>query len=136
MGFLSRLIGRESTKVLSGVAYDSIKLKKLTGEKGLRARLEDVVIREWPDCELRREVPAYELGAFEGAKSYSYGLYRMEQPIAMIMILNRNGNNRQDVLLSQLASVESGVCYMNFYTHLPNETDYISNRLKVNVPSI
>ncbi len=153
MGFLSRFIGREAAKVLTGAVNDALnnsnadnpysqvsvvdeKLQRLTGEKGLRARLEDVVAREWSDCELRKNIPASELGAQRGARRYSYGLYRMGYPIAMIMVVERNGNNKRDVLLAQLASIERGIPYMNFYIHLPNETDYISNRLKANVPSI
>lgn len=106
----------------------------MSEEKGLRERLEEVIRNEWSEYELRREIPASELGADFGAKKYSYGLYYNGQPKAMMMVLtDRNEYRKKSVMLSKDACYEKGVAYMNFMSHLPNRSDYISRRLRENI---
>lgn len=161
MGLLTNLLKKEAQKLASNVVSDMVsdfipgtdtsaersfnrgtsaprnsvgKKTDRDGEKGLRERLEKVISQEWYGYELRREISAAELGAQSGARSYSYGLYQDGEPRAMIMILNnRNHYCRKDVVFARKACEERGIPYMNFMSHLPNRTEYISQRLRDNI---
>lgn len=105
-----------------------------SGESGLRTNLESVLSSEWSDFEVRREIPASELGAPERARAYSYGLYKNGQPKAMFLVVtdkyhHLNGAARQ----AQTACKAKGIPCMNFFSHLPNTTEYISQRLRENI---
>lgn len=103
-------------------------------EQGLRQRLEGVIAQEWSDYELRREVPTAEIGAEAGARDISYGLYQDGKLRAVMMVLtNRNHYKRSDVLKVDEACRRNNIPYMNFMAHLPNRTDYISERLRNNI---
>nr|MBQ8253213.1 hypothetical protein [Lachnospiraceae bacterium] len=107
---------------------------KESGEKLLRSRLEQIIEEEWSGYELRKNVPASEMNAESGARTYSYGIYQDGIPKAMIMILDdRNLYKKREVLLSQRACGQMRVAYMNFMTYLPNREDYISKRLQENI---
>ncbi len=104
------------------------------GEAGLRTRLEKILEEEWSGYEIRRQVPASTFGAAEGAWDYSYGVYAGGQPKAMLMVLNnRNDYKRKAVLDAQGACKANGIPYMNFLSHMPNRSDYISQRLRDNI---
>lgn len=101
-----------------------------SGERLLRQRLEEVFRTDFPDYEVRTNLDA----GVPKARKYSYGLYYNGMPRMMIMVINeRNDANRKEVRLSREASESYGVPYFNFYTHLPNEVDYIRNRIKGNM---
>ncbi len=108
--------------------------KKKNEEADLRAKLESIIASEYTEYELRREIPASEIGADLGAKSYSYGLYLNGSPKAFIMIMkDRNHYRSLEVRLAQDAAYAGGIPYMNFMKHLPNEVSYISDRLRKNI---
>lgn len=102
------------------------------GEADLRKRIETIVATEWPDYELRRNVPSSEFGASEGArKEYSYGIYRNGIVVAMIMLLDGNNEYRlKEVRLAQQACKDQRIPYMNFMTYMANHRSYISKRFK------
>lgn len=101
-----------------------------SGEKLLRQRLQDVFAQDFPDYEVRQNLDA----GVPKARKYSYGLYYNGIPRMMIMIIDdRNHANRKDVRLARDASASYGVPYLDFYTHLPNEVDYIRNRIRENM---
>lgn len=107
---------------------------RVSGEAGLRTRLEQVIAAEWSGYELRRDVSAAELNAPAGARDYSYVLYLSGQPKAGFMVLtNRNHYMKKDVRLAHEGCRALGIPCMNFMSHLPNETSYISQRLKKNI---
>lgn len=163
MGFLNNLIRRETKKAVSsaissglsdllGGSADnsssstttyhssdsangcaSAKAQK-SGESGLRMRLEQVLTEEWSGYEIRRQVPAAEFDAARGAWKYSYGIYSAGQPKAMLMVLNnRNDYRLKAVRDAKAACEQKGIPYMNFFSHLPNQSDYIAQRLKDNI---
>ena len=52
----------------------------------------------------------------------------------MIMIIDdRNHANLKEVRLAREASANYGVPYLDFYTHLPNEVEYVRNRIRENM---
>lgn len=105
-----------------------------SGEAGLRTNLESVLNSEWSDFELRREVPASELGAPERARAYSYGLYKNGQPKAMFLVVtDKNHHLNSATRQAQTACKAKGIPCMNFFSHLPNTTEYISQRLRENI---
>lgn len=105
-----------------------------SGEAGLRANLENVLSSEWSSFEVRREIPASELGALEKARAYSYGLYENGQPKAMFLVVtDKNHYLNSAARLAQTACKANGIPCLNFFSHLPNTTEYISQRLKENI---
>ena len=145
MGFLENLFKKEAKKFVSGMvdkAVDNVMggngspvSKKnnvtLTGEAGLRAKFEQVVANEYSEYELRQNVPASEMYAEPGAVDYSYGMYKNGTPVAMINVIsNRNDYSLKRFRLAKEAAVNRGIPHMNFFAHLPNETSYISERLR------
>lgn len=145
MGFLDNLFKKEAKKFVSGMvdkAMDSVMGGSsslsgksdnvtLTGEAGLRARLEQVVANEYSEYELRQNVPSSEMFAEPGAVDYSYGMYKNGAPVAMINVIsNRNDYRLKRFRLAKEAAVNRGIPHMNFFAHLPNETSYISERLR------
>lgn len=145
MGFFSNLLKGEARKVVSnmvGKAVDGFVENKevnkvvpinrdlqASGEKGLRARFEQVVAADFSSYELRKDIPASEAGAV----GYTYGLYKGGMPCALINVISdRNLYKKPEYVKAKQASVSRGVPHMNFFSHMPNEMGYISNRLKEN----
>lgn len=133
MGFLDFLFKKEESKVVNN-SPDALRYGAEGGEGGLRARLEYIIATEWSGYELYKEVLAADLGAEQGARNYSYGLFLNGEPKAMIMLIDDNNHyRRSDVVKAREACERMGVPYMNFMTYMSNRGDYISNRLRENV---
>lgn len=142
MGFFDSLFKKEARKLVSNMvdkAVDNVSDKitgkdrgtKLVGMAGLKARLEQVVANDYPTYELRKNVPASEMFAESGAIDYSYGIYKDGVAVALINVIdNRNEYSRKCNRLAKEAAQFRGVPHMNFFSHLPNETSYISERLR------
>lgn len=97
-------------------------------------RVEKVVATEWTGYELRKKIPAKELGAGFGARPYTYGLYLNGVPKAMILIMDgRSSYRRKDTVRSHEACKENNVFCMNLMLHLPNRYSYIADMLHNNV---
>ena len=140
MGFLDNLLKKEAKKFVSGVvnkAVDNVVNGngsgnvKLAGEAGLRARLEQVFANEYSAYELRQNIPSTEMGAEYGSVDYSYGLYKDGAAVAFVNVIgNRNDYSKKRFRMAKQAAENNNVAHMNFFSHLPNETSYISERLK------
>lgn len=140
MGFLDNLFKKEAKKFVSGMVEKAVDTVmngnssgnvKLTGTAGLRARLEEVVANEYTDYEFRQNVPAREIGAESGTADYSYGLYKNGAPVAFFNVIeNKNDYKKKPLRMAKQAAEMNNIPHMNFFSHLPNETSYISQRLK------
>lgn len=98
------------------------------------ARIEDVVATEWSGYTLRTDIQAYEMGAADGARDYTYGLYLDGMPKAMIIVLEDPAHYRKkDTRLAHEACQAKGVFCMNLMLHLPNRRSYIAEQLRKNV---
>ena len=145
MGFFSNLLKGEARKLISNAvdkAVDGFTQNKeinkvipvnpdlqAKGEKGLRARFEQIVATDFAAYELRKDIPASE----PDAVGYTYGLYKGGMPCAFINVISdRNLYKKPPYVKAKQASVSRGVPHMNFFSHMPNEMGYISNRLKEN----
>lgn len=155
MGFLGDLLKKEAKKVVSNAIdnvtgsftgsssekndYSSAGADKTHakrneeggGEAGFRDRFEEIIAEEWPGYELVQNVSAYDFGAEDGARDYSYGLYYNGEPKAMIMIIRGSNEYRKSEVVKAMNACErQGIVYLNFMVYFPNRRDYISNRLK------
>lgn len=122
--------GKEGTQNFSNSSNPSVGRRGPSGEKLLRQRLTDIFAQDFPDYEVKGNLDS----GVPKARKYSYGLYYNGTPRMMIMVLDdRNLAQRKDVRLAREASANYGVPYLDFYTHLPNEVDYIRNRIRDNM---
>lgn len=146
MGFFDNLIKKEAKKFISNVVGNTAdgqiqpnvprreRISEKIGVKGLKERLEAVISDEYGDYQLRGNVPASEFGAEYGSRNYSYGLYKEGYPKALIIVIeNRNHYRKKEVRLSRDAAERQGIPCMCFFSHLPNRTEYISERLGKNI---
>ncbi len=103
-------------------------------ESVVNHRIEKVAAEEWAGYELRKNIPASEMGAADGARPYSYGLYLNGTPKAMILVMwDPTGYRKKNTRLSHEACQAKGVYCMNLMLHLPNRRSYISEMLRKNV---
>ncbi|MCM1193162.1 MAG: hypothetical protein NC123_04265 [Butyrivibrio sp.] len=98
-------------------------------------RIEMIAAEDWPGYELRRNIPATELGADEQARSFDYGLYLDGQPKVMIMLLDHYQYRSWYVQRSHIACRNQGVGSFHLLMHLPNRKTYIAERVKAVMPS-
>ena len=121
--------GTQNFSESSGASSTKSTKSKASGKKVLEQRLEEVFAEEWADYEVRKDL----MSGVAGARNYSYGLYYNGMPRMMIMIIDGSRHPRKEERLAREASASYGVPYLDFYTHLPNEKEYISQRLKDNL---
>ena len=150
MGFLSRLFKGDTQEHaqnqnktsgsspwpehLKGTDRDPDEEPCWYAERILRNRLERIFSEEWSGYEVRRDIPAAQLGAPAKSHDYSYGLYLQGQPKAMIMVLeDKDDYRRKSVVSSHRACESKGIFCMNLLPPLPNRRSDISKRLKENV---
>ncbi len=143
MGFLDNLFKKEAKKFVSGMVEKAVDSAlnggqsgnvKLSGVAGLRANLESVFANEYASYELKQNVPSTEMGAEYGSVDYSYGLYKNGAPVAFINVIEqRNDYSKKRFRMAKQAAENNNVPHMNFFAHLPNETGYISERLRKNI---
>ena len=101
----------------------------------VRRRVEAVAAEDWPSYELRRDIPATELGADEKAHGFDYGLYLDGQPKVMIMILDQYQYRTKSVQRAHAACKDKGVGSFHLLMHLPNHKTYIGERVRAVMPS-
>lgn len=153
MGFFSNLIKGEAKKFVSDMVDKVVdefdgnssksynnginkqtsgnnSVKSNTPEGILRNRLENIIANAFPGYELKKNVSASEMGAGFGAEAYSYGIYYNDTPRLYISVIsNRNDYKLKRYRMSKQAAENNGVTHFNFFSHLPNEESYITNRL-------
>lgn len=100
----------------------------------LRNKLEEVFTTEYNSYELRKDININEIKVTDVDISYSYGLYLGSTPKALIMVINnRNDYRTRPFKVAKSTAENDGIVYLNFFSHLPNEMSYISQRLKDNI---
>lgn len=150
MGFLDSLLKREARKFVSDIVDKAVdnaastvsdKVSNTVQEKtgfgksaNVYDKIKQVVATEFSDCELRENVSATEMGAEAGAASYTYGIYRNGAPVVMINVFtDRNAYRLKRYRLAKEAAEYNRVAHLNFFSHLPNEVSYITERLRANM---
>ncbi len=125
----------QHTKSSAGTVSTSPDEEHCGGEESIvNERIEKIAAEEWVGYELRKNIPASEMGAAAGARDYSYGLYLNGVPKAMILVMwDPTGYRKKNTRLSHEACQAKGVYCMNLMLHLPNRRSYISEQLRKNV---
>lgn len=113
---------------------NNITNKPVYDEERCRNNIEQVISNEYVGYDLRRNVPSTEMYATDNAVDYTYGLYRNGFPVLFINVIgNRNDYSLLRFRRAKEAAVANGVPHLNFFSHLPNEISYISNRIRANI---
>ena len=77
---------------------------------------------------IREDVPVAELGG-EG-RAYDFALLNGTNFAGVIMLVEHNRDNNRAYKGAREAAEAAGVPFINFYTHMPNERDYVIERIK------
>lgn len=97
----------------------------------VRARIEQCLAQEFAGCTLKENVNAAEIGAYDISWTYTYGVYRAGQAVAMINLLaGANDYRRNIVLQSKAACRNAGIGYVHFILRLPNRSSYVAEQLR------
>lgn len=157
MGFLDKLLSKETRKVISNVvdrvadaAKDAVSdlssgtanTLSASGESDCHGsaavvenRIFSILAENFSNCELRKQISASSIGA-SISWQYTYGVYRDGYAVAMINILNNpNDYRRKIVLQSKQACTDHGIGYVHFLLRLPNRSSYIAEQLKKIIPA-
>jgi len=97
----------------------------------VKERIEKCLAKDFAGCTIRDAIPSAEIGVADLGWTYTYGIYRDEQPVAMInLLVGKNEYGRKAVLQSKDACRNAGIGYVHFLMHMPNRMEYISTKLK------
>ena len=134
MSFFKKLLKSVNEKMLESFNENVLKNDRggvsISDEQRCRNNIEQVIASEYVGYELRRNVPSAEMHATDNAVDYTYGLYNNGYPVLFInVIVNRNNYSLLRFRRAKEAAEANGVPHLNFFSHLPNEVSYISNRL-------
>jgi hypothetical protein len=87
----------------------------------------EILTSEFGGYILREDVPVSELGG-EG-KTYDFALFARGECAAVITLVAHNRYNNRAYKGSKAAAQAAGVPFINFFTHMGNERDYVINRI-------
>ncbi len=113
------------------------------------AYFDEIIRTNFPQFNVKRNVPVTDLTGFtadvfqlyttrpyqtykaEWGKPYTFVLYRGERPAGVVM-LGDGQTHAQNVkyLISRMYCKKLGMPYINFYTQMPNEREYVIQRIK------
>ncbi len=96
----------------------------------IEIRMNEILSSEFSGFEVRKEIPSTDYGAAVGSRNYSYGLFRNGSPVLFILLTEHNRDNNRAFRGAKEASDRSGIPVMNFYTHMENEHQYVTNRIR------
>lgn len=101
----------------------------------IRSRIEKAAAEDWPSYELRKNIPAAEVGGGAKDQGFDYGLYLDGQPKLMIMILDQYQYRNKCVQRAHKACKDRGIGSFHLLEHLPNRKTYIAERMKECMPN-
>lgn len=91
----------------------------------------NVIIREnFANYEINTNVPSSSLFGKSGARNYSYTLSLSGKVCACVMLTDHNRDNNVAFKNAKAFCAENNVPFINFYTHFPNEKDYVVERIR------
>lgn len=138
MGFFDKLIKDNAKQLVSNTidgGLNNIKNSKKHNDKdSIHKKLTTLFEEEFSEYEIRKDIPAQEFFAQDGAQNYTYGMYLNGEPKAMIMIIDGNNDYRRaSVVKARTACADMHIPYMNFMSYMANHYDYVSERLHESV---
>lgn len=114
----------------NGQTYRAASAKTTSNRVNLEREMMNLLADHFPEYDLRMEVSPSIFNADPMSRSYSYGLYRNGSPKMMIMVTEHNRDNNRAYRYAKQACENAGVPFLNFFTHMPNEKEYVINRIK------
>lgn len=97
----------------------------------LSAYFYNILAGAFPDYEIKAGIPATAIGASNpAAKNYDFCLFKAGRVAAAIMLTPHNRDRNSAFLTAKAACYNAGIPFINFYTHYPNEREYVINRVK------
>ena len=107
-----------------------------------------IIEAEFPDCELRQDVPVTELVGdaadefklyesrpcqvyrAEWGQPFTFVLYRSGAPTGIVMLGSGHSHSASvKYLIARMYATKIGLPYVHFYTQMPNERAYVAGRL-------
>ena len=99
-------------------------------ERALNAYFAEILASEFPEYEVRRDVPPSALRVGAEGTSIDFVLYQGGIPAAAIPLTPHNGDRNQGFYGMKQACCDAGVPFINFYRHMPNTHDYVVARIR------
>jgi hypothetical protein len=87
----------------------------------------EILSSEFSQYEVRENVPLSEFGG-EG-RAFDFALFEGGQIVAVVIMAKKNRVRNHHFWNSEKKAKELGVPFINFYTHMENEKDYVINRI-------
>ena len=108
----------------SAPAYSPPPVQQVTEKPYFRAILQDCFY----NYIIREDVPVAELGGT--GKPYDFALFSGGECCGVVVLVAHNRDNNRAYLGGKAAAIASGVPFINFYTHMPNERGFVINRIR------
>ncbi|MCL1823599.1 MAG: hypothetical protein FWG44_05295 [Oscillospiraceae bacterium] len=92
-----------------------------------KAHFKEILTNEFSGYEIRENVPLSEFGG-EG-RPYDFGLFQDERLVSVIVLPGLNNTRNHPFWNSEKKAKELKIPFIKFYTHMPNEKDYVISRI-------
>ena len=93
----------------------------------VKAYFADILASNFSQYQVRENIPLSEFGA-EG-RPYDFGLYQNGQLVSVVVLAGHNRTRNHPYWNSEKKAKELGIPFINFYTHMPNEKDFVIYRI-------
>ena len=114
-----------------------------------KAYFRDIIQTSYPGYIVRENVPVTDIAGFvsdefqlyktrprqvykaEWGQPYTFVMYQGAVPAAVVMLGSGHSHDSNvKYLVSRMFAKKSGLPYINFYTQMPNERDYVVSRIR------
>ena len=93
--------------------------------------MDGILAADFAAYEIQRGIDATSLGSpISPCKPYDYCLWENGRLAAVIMLTEHNRDRNALFLNARRAAEQSGIPFINFYTHMPNERSYVRERIR------
>ena len=103
-----------------------------TDHANIDQKFDQILADEFSGLEIVRNASPESVGvsAPHPCKPYNYALLRNGKIEAVIMLTPHNRDRNSAFLNAKKSALDSNVKFLNFYTHFPNERNYVISRIK------
>ena len=106
--------------------------KPIIVPENMKAHFDDILKNDFSQYTVKENVPAKEISsnADSESRAYTFVLHKDGQAAAAIMLTPHNRYRNKGFLGAQNACKQAGIPFINFFTHFPNERNYVVLRIK------
>lgn len=96
---------------------------------------DDIIVRNFPDHEVRRNVPASELkpGCHPACTPVQFMFYSGGEPVLAVVLVRTNNYGGMNVKATKKICEDLGIKYIRFYHEYENAESYVVERIKNNL---